>query len=82
MAPKLRVLVSTDSAYPPSHPCNVNSTTPTRIKNANFEGEINVYVKGFEGEHKSGDGEEYFSVRTGMTYGIVVRGMSLHRVHV
>ena len=74
MAPQLRVLVSTTSAYPPTTDLAVNSTTPTPINTPNFKGEISVYIKDFNGENKGGDGSEYFGVRQSMTYGIVVRG--------
>ena len=36
-------------------------------------------MKGYEGDHKGGEGDEYFGQegREGMTYAIVMRGMSL-----
>ena len=77
MGPKLRVLVSTDSAYPPNKPISVNSTTPTPISTPNFNGEISVYIKDFSGDNDGGDGSAYFSKRSSMTYGIVVRGKFL-----
>ncbi|KAK4684002.1 hypothetical protein P7C73_g6208, partial [Tremellales sp. Uapishka_1] len=78
--PSLRVLISSDSAYPPTQVCHVNSPTPTPLKTAHFEGEISVWVKDFSGEGIAGDGHEYFakgSGRESMTYGIVVRGRFL-----
>mgnify|MGYP002718908308 CR=1 FL=1 len=77
MPVSLRVLVSTDSAYPPTTPISVNSSSPTRISTGKFEGEISVWVKDFHGEGAGGDGSEYFDKRSGMTYGIVVRGKFL-----
>jgi hypothetical protein len=79
MAPQLRVLISSTGAYPPTALCPVNSSTPTRVKTALFDGEISVFVKGFSGDGGAGDGECYFgaSGRDGMTYGIVVRGECL-----
>lgn len=76
MAPKLRVLVSSSSAYPPAAPIPVNSTTPTPISTPGFEGNVWVFVKDYAGDHKEGDGKEYFENdgRGGMTYGIVVKG--------
>jgi hypothetical protein len=75
MAPRLRVLLSSPSAaHPPTEPCPVNSPTPTKVTTDGFDGEISVWVKGFEGDEKAGDGNEYFGVRGGMTYAIVVRG--------
>ncbi len=76
MAPKLRVLVSSSSAYPPTTECTVNSPTPTPIKTDSFEGDISVWIKDFTGDNSGGDGHEYFDKRPGMTYGIVVRGGS------
>lgn len=73
MTPKLRVLISTGQAYPPSTICHVNGE-PVSVKNDKFEGKIAVYVKHFEGEGKAGDGDQYFGKRQDMTYGIVVRG--------
>jgi hypothetical protein len=81
MAPKLRVVISSPgSTYPPSKPINVNSRTPTAIKTSSFEGDISVWIKNYEGDHKGGDGDEYFGQadRSGMTYAIVIRGMSGH----
>lgn len=80
MAPKLRVLISTDEAYPPTTVCRVNGP-PVPIKTKGFEGELAVYVKGFEGEGKAGEGEAYFGVRDDMTYGIVVKGECRSRLH-
>ncbi|OXG17580.1 hypothetical protein C367_05068 [Cryptococcus neoformans Ze90-1] len=79
MAPKLRVLVSSSSAYPPAAPIPVNSTTPTPISTPGFEGNVWVFVKDYAGDHKEGDGKEYFQNdgRGGMTYGIVVKGKFL-----
>lgn len=74
MAIKLRVLISDSKAYPPTALCPVNSATPTRVKNDLFEGEVSVFVRGFDGEGASGDGGVYFDKRDDMTYGIVVRG--------
>lgn len=76
MAPKLRVLVSSSSAYPPTAPITVNSSTPTPISTPGFEGNVWVFVKDYAGDHKEGDGKEYFEEdgRGGMTYGIVVKG--------
>ncbi|GFZ46921.1 hypothetical protein JCM24511_04146 [Saitozyma sp. JCM 24511] len=81
MAPRLRVLLSSPSAaHPPTAPCPVNSPTPTKVKTDGFDGEISVWVKGFEGDEKAGDGKEYFGVRGGMTYAIVVRGRFTEQV--
>ncbi|XAO27376.1 hypothetical protein I312_106229 [Cryptococcus bacillisporus CA1280] len=79
MAPKLRVLVSSSSAYPPTAPITVNSSTPTPISTPGFEGNVWVFVKDYAGDHKEGDGKEYFEEggRGGMTYGIVVKGKFL-----
>lgn len=75
MPVKLRVLTSSgNTAYPPTEPISVNSTTPTKIKTALFDGEISVWVKGFQGDGVGGDGHEYFDQRSGMTYSIVVKG--------
>jgi hypothetical protein len=75
MAPRLRVLLSSPSAaHPPTAPCPVNSPTPTKVTTDGFDGEISVWVKGFEGDERAGDGSEYFGVRGAMTYAIVVRG--------
>ncbi|KIR26386.1 hypothetical protein I309_04725 [Cryptococcus deuterogattii LA55] len=76
MGPKLRVLVSSSSAYPPTAPITVNSSTPTPISTPGFEGNVWVFVKDYAGDHKEGDGKEYFEEdgRGGMTYGIVVKG--------
>jgi hypothetical protein len=79
MAPKLRVLISSpSSAYPPSKTISVNSPSPTAIKTPSFEGEISVWIKNYEGDHKGGEGDEYFGQadRSGMTYAIVIRGRS------
>ena len=80
MAPKLRVVISsTSSPYPPHQPIDVNSPTPTPLETSSFKGEISVWIKGYEGDHKGGDGDEYFGQesREGMTYAIVIRGMSV-----
>ena len=77
MAPKLSVIVSSpSSAYPPTKPLTVNSTTPTPLKTPHFEGDISVWIKNYEGENKGGDGDEYFSERESMTYSIIIRGKS------
>lgn len=78
MAPKLRVVISSSSsAYPPHQPIDVNSPTPTPLETSSFKGEISVWIKGYEGDHKGGEGDEYFGQegREGMTYAIVIRGM-------
>lgn len=80
MAPKLRVLVSTNSAYPPTTLAHVNADHPTRVKTDKFDGEISVFVKDFTGEGKAGDGEEFFGPRAGQTYGIIVRGEYTHTI--
>lgn len=72
--PKLRVLLSTAGAYPPTTLCPVNGG-PVPVKTENFEGEISVYVKGYDGDGKEGDGHEFFAARPEDTFGIVVRGM-------
>jgi len=77
MAPKLRVVISSPtSPYPPHEPIHVNSPNPTPLKTDQFEGEISVWIKGYEGDHKGGEGDEYFNdpERAGMTYAIVIRG--------
>ncbi|WVN87723.1 uncharacterized protein L203_102917 [Cryptococcus depauperatus CBS 7841] len=77
MSPKLRVTVSSSSSsYPPTSPISVNSTKPQSISTPGFEGKIWVFVKDYEGEHKDGEGKEYFEKewRNGMSFGIVVRG--------
>ena len=79
MAPKLRVVISSPtSPYPPHEPIHVNSPNPTPLKTDQFEGEISVWIKGYEGDHKGGEGDEYFGQegREGMTYAVVIRGMS------
>ena len=73
----LRVLVSGQSAYPPTKPIIVNSSTPTKLSTEKFDGEISVWVKDFAGDKAGGDGSEYFGKRSTMTYGIVVRGKFL-----
>jgi hypothetical protein len=80
MAPSLRVLVSTSSAYPPTVPISVNSPTPTPIDTGSFSGEISVWVKDFHGDNVGGDGSPYFGKRSTMTYAIVVRGKFLDDV--
>ncbi|RSH89061.1 hypothetical protein EHS25_002727 [Saitozyma podzolica] len=81
MAPRLRVLLSSPSAaHPPTAPCPVNSPTPTKVTTDGFDGEISVWVKGFEGDERAGDGSEYFGVRGAMTYAIVVRGRFTEQV--
>jgi hypothetical protein len=80
MAPKLRVVISSSSsAYPPHQPIDVNSPKPTPLETSSFKGEISVWIKGYEGDHKGGEGDEYFGQegREGMTYAIVIKGMSL-----
>lgn len=77
MAPKLRVMISTSQAYPPTTECLVNSPTPIPIDTPLFKGDISIWIKGFVGDNKGGEGDEYFSKRPGMTYGIVVRGKLL-----
>jgi hypothetical protein len=74
MAPKLRVLISGSSAYPPTQSCTVNSPHPIPLKGALFDGEIFVWVKDYHGEHVGGDGHEYFDIRKDMTYAIVIKG--------
>ena len=79
MAPKLRVVISSSSsAYPPHQPIDVNSPKPTPLETPSFKGEISVWIKGYEGDHKGGEGDEYFGEegREGMTYAIVIKGMS------
>lgn len=71
--PKLRVLISTTGAYPPSTLCPVNAG-PVPVKTENFEGEISVFVKGYDGEGNEGDGTAFFEKRPNDTFGIVVRG--------
>lgn len=73
MAPRLRVLISTDQAYPPTTVCHVNGPA-VPIETPGFKGTLAVFVKGFEGEGKAGAGEQYFGIRDDMTYGIVVKG--------
>jgi hypothetical protein len=80
MAPKLRVVISSpSSSYPPHQSISVNSPKPTPFKTPSFEGEISVWIKNYEGDHKGGEGDEYFNSpdRTGMTYAIVIRGTSV-----
>ncbi|WWC62235.1 uncharacterized protein I303_104831 [Kwoniella dejecticola CBS 10117] len=76
MAPKLRVLVSTQQGYPPSTPCAVNSAEPTKINTDGFEGDLWVFIEGYNGDLNKGQEDAYFKVkgREGMSYGIVVRG--------
>lgn len=76
MAPKLRVLISDSSTYPPTRLCTVNSPDPTRINCSQFEGDISVWVKDYNGEHVGGDGHQYFDIRNDMTYAVVVNGES------
>jgi hypothetical protein len=73
----LRVLVSGSSAYPPTKPIIVNSSTPTKITTSTFDGEISVWIKDYAGDKSGGDGSAYFFKRSSMTYGIVVRGKYL-----
>ena len=81
MAPKLRISVSRDTAYPPTHPIEINTTTPTKIKTEGFEGEIRVWIKGYNGD--ANDGEEYFDhvhergEKRNLTYAISLRGALL-----
>ncbi|OCF31969.1 hypothetical protein I317_03113 [Kwoniella heveanensis CBS 569] len=76
MAPRLRVLIPSKGGkgYPPTAPCPVNATEPTPLITDGFEGSIWVFVKGYNGDHKAGDGDEYFKGRDGISYGIVVKG--------
>ncbi|WVF71111.1 hypothetical protein IAT40_005908 [Kwoniella sp. CBS 6097] len=76
MAPRLRVLIPSKGGkgYPPTAPCSVNSAEPTPLSTDGFEGNIWVFVKGYNGDNKAGDGEEYFKGRDGISYGIVVKG--------
>lgn len=76
MAPRLRVVVSTPSkVYPPSEPMTVNTSKPTPLKTPHFEGEVSVWIKNYEGDHKGGEGGEYFDNERGdKTYAIVVKG--------
>ncbi|KLT38961.1 DUF1769-domain-containing protein [Cutaneotrichosporon oleaginosum] len=78
--PKLRVLISTSAAYPPATLCPVNGG-PVRVRTPNFDGEISVFIKGFEGEGAAGDGHEFFDHRPGLTYAMVVRGKYLDGVN-
>ncbi|KAL7423607.1 hypothetical protein Q5752_001188 [Cryptotrichosporon argae] len=80
MAPALRVLVSSSSAYPPTTVVAVNSPEPTPLRTPGFEGSIWVFVKDYSGEKRAGDGAVYFDKRKDMTYGIVVRGRFLDEV--
>nr|XP_031859460.1 uncharacterized protein CI109_005106 [Kwoniella shandongensis]KAA5526532.1 hypothetical protein CI109_005106 [Kwoniella shandongensis] len=83
MTPKLRVLIPSKSGkgYPPLTPCPVNSTEPTPLETDSFKGNIWVFVKGYSGDEKRGEGEGYFGKeRGGMTYGIVVKGRFLRDV--
>lgn len=75
MAPKLRVLISTNTSYPPTTLAHVNAEHPVRVQNDKFEGEISVFVKDFTGEGKAGEGDAFFGPRAGQTYGIIVRGV-------
>ncbi|BEI84095.1 hypothetical protein CcaverHIS002_0406990 [Cutaneotrichosporon cavernicola] len=78
--PKLRVLISTSTAYPPSTQCVVNGP-PARVRTEHFEGEISVFIKGFESDGDEGDeGEAFFSSRPELTYALVVRGRYLDNV--
>ncbi|OCF74400.1 hypothetical protein I204_04772 [Kwoniella mangroviensis CBS 8886] len=76
MTPKLRVLISSNRSYPSTIPCPVNSATATKLETEHFSGDIWVFIKGYNGDLKKGDGEEYFGAkgREGMSYGIVVKG--------
>ncbi|WVR06751.1 hypothetical protein IAU60_003786 [Kwoniella sp. DSM 27419] len=76
MTPKLRVLIPAKGGkgYPPTRPCPVNSDQPTPLVTDGFEGDIWVFVKGYNGDHKEGEGEKYFNGRDGISYGIVVKG--------
>jgi hypothetical protein len=76
MAPKLRILLSSGKAYPPTLDVTVNCETPTRISTELFDGEVSVFVRGFGGENCAGDGSCYFDAkdRGDMTYGLIVKG--------
>ncbi|WVQ99751.1 hypothetical protein IAU59_006893 [Kwoniella sp. CBS 9459] len=76
MAPRLRVLIPSKGGkgYPPTAPCPVNSAEPTPLVTDGFEGSIWVFVRGYNGDNKAGDGEGYFKEREGISYGIVVKG--------
>ncbi|BEJ14895.1 hypothetical protein CspHIS471_0406620 [Cutaneotrichosporon sp. HIS471] len=77
--PKLRVLISTSTAYPPSTQCVVNGP-PARVRTEHFEGEISVFIKGLESDGDEDEGEAFFSSRPELTYALVVRGRYLDNV--
>ncbi|GMK53912.1 hypothetical protein CspeluHIS016_0104980 [Cutaneotrichosporon spelunceum] len=86
---KLRVLVSTGTAYPPNTPCTVNGP-PVRVKTETFDGEISVFIKDCDGGGGGGgdggapcngaQGAAFFKTRPELTYAIVVRGRYLDGV--
>ncbi|ORX35601.1 hypothetical protein BD324DRAFT_630814 [Kockovaella imperatae] len=79
MAPKLHITVSDGSSYPPTRSIQVNTAKSTHIKTPGFEGEVRVWIKGFNGDE--GDDEElYFGhykergEKRDLTYAISIRG--------
>ena len=88
MAPRLRVLAGTspDAMVPITH--IVNTGTAHRVSSSLFEGEIAAYIKGFPSNERSGvaqsrgEESEYFrrGDRTGVTWSIQVKGVSLERL--
>ncbi|WWC88982.1 uncharacterized protein L201_003897 [Kwoniella dendrophila CBS 6074] len=77
MTPKLRASISSGpEGYPPNKPVQVNSNQPTKFETKGFSGKLWIFIKGYNGDLKQGDGNEYFGVkgREGMSYGIIVKG--------
>jgi len=66
------------TTYPPTEPSVVNSSTPIKIKNEHFDGEISMWIKDYNGLKNGGEEMHYFGQpgREGSTYAIVVKGES------
>jgi hypothetical protein len=66
------------TTYPPTEPALVNSSTPNKIENEHFEGEISMWIKDYNGLKNGGEEDLYFGQpgREGSTYALVVKGKS------
>ncbi|KAH8084603.1 hypothetical protein HD553DRAFT_311278 [Filobasidium floriforme] len=67
------------TTYPPTEPALVNSSTPNKIENEHFEGEISMWIKDYNGLKNGGEEDLYFGQpgREGSTYALVVKGKHL-----